>query len=401
MVPPPKRKNPLRRTQAPLLPPSARSRAALGITAAAAQGRFVLQVCAACETVQYPPREICGACLGDELAWRPVPPEGTLLAATTIRISGDPYFRERMPWRTGTVAMDAGPIVIAHVQASLAPGDRVRLVQKLDRAGQGVMVALPLADTHSSLDDPMMRELTNDPQDRRVLVTDGRHPIGQAVARALLAAGARVVLGIADIWKPFASVDGAEMIELDLTDADSVRRCAAAYGGRLEIVVNTGLYTRPGGILARGDLTTARVEMEAAYFGPMRLAQALGPALRSRAADGTHPACAWVNVLSVYALTNLPSWGTTSASQAAALSLSQALRADLRPIRVVNVLVGPLDDEWHQTVPPPKVAPTALATAIVRALRDGIEDVAVGDVAQDILARWLDDPKILERELAT
>ncbi len=328
-------------------------------------------------------------------------PTGTLVAATTMRVSGDPYFRERTPWRAGTVAMDAGPIVIAHLPASLATGDRVRLAQKLDRAGQGVMVARPLAETPDLLDDPMMREMTCDPRDRRVLVTDGRHPIGQAVARAMLAAGARVLLGVAETWKPFAAVDGAETIELDLSDGDSVRRCAAAYGGRLEIVVNTGLHARLGGILPRGDLITARVEMEAAYFGPMRLAQALGPALRSRAADGTHPACAWVNVLSVYALVNLPSWGASCAAQAAALSLAQALRADLRPIRMVNALVGPLDDEWHQDVPPPKVTPDALATAIVKALRHGVEDVAVGDVARDVLARWLDNPKILERELAT
>ncbi len=401
MMPPPKRKNPLRRTPAPLLPPSARSRTALGITAAAAWGRFELQVCVACGVAQYPPREVCGACLGDELAWRGVDPMGELIAATTVHVSGDSYFRERTPWRVGTVAMDAGQVVIAHLVASLATGDRVRLAQKLDRAGQGVMVALPLAETVDLLDDPMMREMTCDPRDRRVLVTDGRHLIGQAIARVMLAAGARVLLGVAEMWKPFAAVDGAEMIELDLSDADSVRRCAAAYGGRVEIVVNTGLHTRPGGILARGDLTTARVEMEAAYFGPMRLAQALGPALRSRAADGTHPTCAWVNVLSVYALANLPNWGASCAAQAAGMSLSQALRADLRPIRVINALVGPLDDEWHQDVPPPKVTADALATAIVKALRDGVEDVAVGDVARDVLARWLDDPKTLERELAT
>ncbi len=398
---PPKRKNPLLRTRAALQPPAARSRTALGITAAAARGGFALQVCAACQAVQYPPREICGTCLHDGLAWRAVPPEGTLIAATTIRVTADPYFRERTPWRTGMVAMDAGPAVIAHLPAGVAQGDRVRLAQKLDRAGQGAMVALPLAQPGDLLDDPMMREMTCDPKDRRVLVTDGRHAVGQDVARAMLAAGARVWLGVAETWRPFAAVEGAETIELDLTDADSVHRCAASHGGRLEIVVNTGLHTRPGGILERGDLTTARVEMEAAYFGPMRLAQAIGPALRARAADGTHPACAWVNVLSVYALANLPSWGAYSASQSAALSLSQALRADLRPIRVVNALIGPLDDEWHQAVPPPKLAPAALASAIVKALRDGVEEVAVGDVAQDILARFRDDPKILERELAS
>jgi len=398
---PPLRKNPLVRTRAPLLPPAIRSRTALGLTAAAAQGRFQLQVCANCAAVQYPPREICVACLGHALPWRDVPDGGTLIATTTVRISADPYFRERTPWRIGLVAMECGPVVIAHLPACVTQGDRVRLALKLDRAGQGVMVALPLAPPSDLLDDPVMREMTCDPADRRVLVTEGRGPVGRAVARAMLAAGASVLLGVAETWKPFAPVEGAETIELDLTDADSVRRCAAAYGGRLEIVVNTGLHARPGGILARGDLTTARTEMEAAYFSPMRLAQALGPALQARAADGTHSACAWVNVLSVYALANLPPWGAFSAAQAAGLSLAQALRADLRPIRVVNALIGPLDDEWHQAIPPPKLAPAVLASAIVQALRDGREDIAVGDVAQDILARWRDDPKILERELAT
>jgi NAD(P)-dependent dehydrogenase (short-subunit alcohol dehydrogenase family) len=141
--------------------------------------------------------------------------------------------------------------------------------------------------------------------------------------------------------------------------------------------------------------------MDFLYFGLMRLAQAFGPALRFRGADGTHPACAWVNVLSVYGLVANPAWGGLSAGHAAALSLSQTMRAELRPggIRVVDVLIGPLDDEWHQAVPPPKVAPAAVASALVRALRDGVEHVAVGDVAQDIVARWRDNPDILAREM--
>ena len=74
----------------------------------------------------------------------------------------------------------------------------------------------------------------------------------------------------------------------------------------------------------------------------------------------------------------------------------------MRPagIRVINVFPGPIDDEWNQLMPPPKVAPAALATAIVKALRDGVEDVYPGDVAQEWLARWRDNPKVLERELA-
>jgi len=41
----PKRKNPILRTRVMNLPPSARGRVALGLTAAAAEGRLMLQVC--------------------------------------------------------------------------------------------------------------------------------------------------------------------------------------------------------------------------------------------------------------------------------------------------------------------------------------------------------------------
>ena len=74
----------------------------------------------------------------------------------------------------------------------------------------------------------------------------------------------------------------------------------------------------------------------------------------------------------------------------------------MRPagIRVINVFPGPIDDEWNQNMPPPKLAPAALASAIVKALREGVEDVYPGDVAQEWLERWRDNPKVLERELA-
>ena len=71
--------------------------------------------------------------------------------------------------------------------------------------------------------------------------------------------------------------------------------------------------------------------MEVNYFGLLRLAQAFAPVLKARAADGPANAVAWVNLLSIFALTNYPPHGTYSASKAAAFSLSQALRAELHP----------------------------------------------------------------------
>jgi NAD(P)-dependent dehydrogenase (short-subunit alcohol dehydrogenase family) len=141
--------------------------------------------------------------------------------------------------------------------------------------------------------------------------------------------------------------------------------------------------------------------MDVNYFGLLRLAQEFGPVMRSRGADGQSSAVAWVNVLSIFALSNFPAHGTYSASKAAAYSLSQCLRSEMRAggIRVINVFPGPIDDEWNQLLPPPKLAPEALARAVVAALRDGVEDVYPGDVAQEWRRRFAENPKVLEREL--
>ena len=123
--------------------------------------------------------------------------------------------------------------------------------------------------------------------------------------------------------------------------------------------------------------------------------------MKGRGADGINSAVAWVNILSVFALSNYPQHGTYSASQAAAHSLSQAMRADFRgsTVRILNAYPGPIDEEWNQLIPPPKVAPERLARDVINALRQGLEDIYPGDVAQEYLERYMENPKILELEL--
>ena len=381
----PARKNPVLATWVPTLPPGARSRTALGLTAAAAEGRFALQSCLDCDAAQYPPREACHRCLSVRLKWRTQDGAGTLLAQTTLHHSNDLFFRERLPWRLGMVKLDAGPNVVAHLHGDVdgAPS-RVRIGALLDRAGQAVLVALPDKDTPNMSDDRQLREMTCDPKFRKALVTDAKTAVGQATVRALVAAGADIVwAGFAEPWKKLpgfdemAALPQVTAVPLDLTDSRSVSELAGEIAGKVDIVVNTAEYHRATGIGQRIAVETARSEMDVNYFGLLRLAQAFGPALRARAADGPAGACAWVNLLSVFALANFPSHGTFSASKAAALSIAQCLRAEMRGagVRVVNVFPGPIDDEWTQLLPPPKVAPASLATAIVRALQDGVEDV--------------------------
>jgi NAD(P)-dependent dehydrogenase (short-subunit alcohol dehydrogenase family)/uncharacterized OB-fold protein len=406
----PRRKNPVLRTQQMNLPPWSRGRVALGLTAAAAEGRFELQVCRQCQAVQYPPREACHRCLSPQLQWRLQPGEGTLLAHTRLHHSNDLFFRERLPWRLGLVHLDAGPTVIVHLHDEIKdPPERVKVGARIDRAGQAVLIGFPDEGSEHMADDRMLREMTSDPRFRKVLVTDGKTAVGQALVKAMVKAGADIVwVGHAEPWKKLPGLDDitamkeVTLVPLDLTNERSVSELAGEIGGKVDIVVNNAEVHRAFGIGSRRGTDVARAEMDINYFGLLRLAQGFGPALRGRSADGVAHAAAWVNVLSVYALSNYPPHGTFSASKAAALSLSQCLRAEMRPagIRVVNVFPGPIDDEWNQNLPPPKLAPQALASAVVKALKEGIEDVYPGEVAQEWLERWRDNPKVLERELA-
>jgi NAD(P)-dependent dehydrogenase (short-subunit alcohol dehydrogenase family)/uncharacterized OB-fold protein len=406
-----KRKNPILRTRLPTLPPAARSRVALGLTAAAALGRFELQQCRDCGMVQYPPREACQKCLSVRLSWTRQDDKGELLAATVLHHSNDLFFRERLPWRLGLVKLACGPTVVAHLHSAAPPAPaKLRVAVRLDRAGQAVLVGLPDKENVNMADDRQLREFTCDPKHRKVLVTDGKSAVGQALVKALAAAGAELIwVGHAEPWKRLPGFDELQKlpqvtaVPLDVTDSKNVREVAAEIGAKVDILVSNAELHRTHGIAARQGVETARAEMDVNYFGLLRLAQEFGPAMRARGADGLASAVAWVNLLSIYALANFPPHGTFSASKAAAQSLAQCLRAEMRPagVRVVNVFPGPIDDEWNQLLPPPKLAPASLAAAIVKALREGVEDLYPGDVAQEWLERWRDNPKALERELSS
>ena len=406
-----KKKNPILRTRLPTLPPAARSRVALGLTAAAALGRFELQQCSDCGTVQYPPREACQHCLSIRLKWKEQSRQGELLAATVLHHSNDLFFRERLPWRLGLVKLECGPTLVAHLHADVpdAPA-RLRVAARLDRAGQAVLVGLPDKENVNMAEDRQLSEFSCDPKRRKVLVTDGKSALGQALVRALAAAGAELIwVGHAEPWKRLPGFDELEglpqvtLVPLDVTDSKNVRELAAEIGAKVDILLSNAELHRAFGIANRQGVETARAEMDVNYFGLLRLAQEFAPAMRARGADGLASAVAWVNVLSIYALANFPPHGTYSASKAAAHSLAQCLRAEMRPagVRVVNVFPGPIDEDWNQLVAPPKLAPAALAQAIVKGLGEGVEDLYPGELAQEWLERWRDNPKALEKELSS
>jgi NADP-dependent 3-hydroxy acid dehydrogenase YdfG/uncharacterized OB-fold protein len=393
--PPRDARDPLARRIERHVPPGLRSRALHAMSARAAWGRLVLQRCAQCRAITYPPRDICPHCWG-ELAWEAVPGAASVVAQTTIRATTDLYFRDHLPWRIGTVALDAGPVAIAHLHADLTVGDRADIRLMLDKGGNAALFAIP-DDGGADMADLQWREFVVPVKERTILVTDGDNAVGKAVIAALLAAGARsIVAGTSTPARPIGSdVRSAQVhtIPLDMTDSISVSECFTGIAGPLDIVVNTARLVRTGGI-SRGSLVDQKRMLDVAVLGFLRLAQAAVPLLAGR------PSAAFVDLLSIHALAGEADFASFSAVEAARHSLLQSFRHEMRGtgVRVISIFSGPTDDEDHQSVPMPKVAPARLARAVIEALEAGREQLCVGDVAIDAMDRWLADPTLYARE---
>ena len=87
-----------------------------------------LQRCAACGAAQYPPREFCGACLSDDVAWQEAETlPARVLARTRLHHSHEPRVRPRLPLTLGLVRFDAGPVAVCFLGDDTAPGDAIRV----------------------------------------------------------------------------------------------------------------------------------------------------------------------------------------------------------------------------------------------------------------------------------
>lgn len=155
-------------------PPKRRTALGQAFSAVNLSTSLMLQKCLACGRERYPSTEICGHCLSSGWLFEAVSGSGTLLATTELRHSLWEYFKRRIlkqPWFIGSVRLDSGPTVIAHLgDTSLAAGDRVEVFSHRDVSLSAVMIAvaeseapLPLAERSAcvsrlGLDEPAYRE---------------------------------------------------------------------------------------------------------------------------------------------------------------------------------------------------------------------------------------------------
>lgn len=108
---------------------------------------ILLQRCAVCGQVQYPRRDVCGNCLSDDLPEVAVDGRGRLIAEALLHSSLEPAIAATLPLRIGTVALDAGPHLIAMIgDAMLRAGAPVTVVSGENACGQPVLIAEPFRE---------------------------------------------------------------------------------------------------------------------------------------------------------------------------------------------------------------------------------------------------------------
>ncbi len=227
--------------------------------------------------------------------------------------------------------------------------------------------------------------------DKAVLVTGASRGIGRALVEEAVRRGAsRVYAGTRNLSP--SSDERVVPVLLDVTDPAQIR-AAADTAGSLDVLINNA------GIALYDDLSDPAVlerHLAVNLFGTHAATQAFLPALiRSRGAV--------INNLSVNALAPLPLIPAYSVSKAAALSLTQSLRAFLAPqgVRVHAIITGPVDTDMTRALDIPKATPRSVAAAVFDALQRGEQDIFPDPVSQSIAQGWHSGPaKELERQYA-
>lgn len=234
--------------------------------------------------------------------------------------------------------------------------------------------------------------------DHVALVTGANRGLGTRFVQELLGAGARRVYATArdaaSIPAEVAHDPRVQVLQLDVTDQASVDAAALAAPDVTVLVNNAGVLSF-GGVLDV-DLASAERDVSINYFGALRVSRAFVPALERNA-----PA-AVVNVLTLVALAPVGPMAGYSASKAAAHSMTQALRAELRGrgIEVLGSYPGGIDTDMLAGVEAEKAPPEVVAARTIAALRAGDSVVFPDDASAAAGAIYHTDPLQLERVLA-
>ena len=224
-----------------------------------------------------------------------------------------------------------------------------------------------------------------------ILITGANRGIGRALVEEALKRGVKKVY--AGTRSSFQHSDRrVTPLTLDVTNAEQIQRAVVEID-TLDILINNA------GIAMYDDLTKPEVieqHLAVNLFGPLNVTLAFLPLLkRSKGAV--------VNNLSTSALAPMPIIPGYSISKAAALSMTQSLRAVLadQGVAIHASLTGPVDTDMTRSIDFAKASPESVAAAIFDGLEKGEEEIFPDSMSQSIADGWRNGiVKALERQQA-
>lgn len=213
---------------------------------------------------------------------------------------------------------------------------------------------------------------------KTVLITGANRGIGRALVEEALRRGAtRVYAGARGAFQhPDPRVT---VLALDVTDPAQIKQAAAGIGHLDVLINNAGIAIYDD----LGDPGVVQQHLAVNLFGPLNMTRAFLPLLkRSKGAV--------VNNLSLVALASLPVISSYSVSKAAALSMTQSQRAQLKAkgISVHAVFIGPTDTDMNRGFDIPKAPAEVTARGIFEGLAKGEEDIFPDPAAQQAAEGW-------------
>ena len=213
-----------------------------------------------------------------------------------------------------------------------------------------------------------------------VLVTGANRGLGLEFARQALARGAKkVYAGARD--PASVTLAGVTPVRLDVTDAAGVAALARELPD-VDLVINNAGIAHFQQVLADGGEDSLQAMLATNVFGILAMSRAFAPVL------GRNGGGAFLNVLSVASWISSPALAAYGVSKAAAWSLTNALRNELREQRtqVLGLHVGFIDTDLTRDIALPKLAPATVVERGFAALEAGADEVMIDELTQAVKA---------------
>ena len=230
-------------------------------------------------------------------------------------------------------------------------------------------------------------------KDTVVLVTGSNRGLGHHLVEQALARGAKRVYAASRNGKSEFADPRVVPLALDLTSEASVKAAAAKASDVQLLVNNAGLFTAGPVLTATNE--QLRTDMEVNYFGLLGAIRAFRPALAK-----TKGAIA--NVLSVVSFANWSTFGGYAATKAAAWSLTQALRVELKAegIQVHASFPGMIDTDMVKGYEGDKASPISIAKGTLDGIEQDTLDIAPDATSAGAMAMYLHNPNDLIKQFA-